>query len=85
MINSLVENQWQLYVGILVETTLKKNQRWFHVFIPEMLPIKTGDVTAEDGVSTVSMYNKKTDKTEEINIKMTINTKKKKIMMIIYT
>lgn len=71
MINSLVENQWQLYVGILVETTLKKNQRWFHVFIPEMLPIKTGDVTAEDGVSTVSMYNKKTDKTEEINIKMT--------------
>lgn len=71
MANTLVENQWQIYVGILVETTLKKNQRWFHVFIPELLPTKTGNVTAEDGSFTISMFNENTNKSEETNVKIT--------------
>lgn len=68
MAESLLKNQWQIYVGILVETTLTKNQRWFHVFVPEFLPLKTGDVTAENGTTTVSMFNQRTDKTEEITV-----------------
>lgn len=71
MAQSLLANQWQLYVGILVESTAYKNQRWFHVFIPEFLPTKMGDVSAEDIPTTVSMFNQKTEKNEEINIDLT--------------
>ncbi|MBR1988612.1 MAG: hypothetical protein IKA36_06230 [Clostridia bacterium] len=71
MAHSLLANQWQLYVGILVESTTYKNQRWFHVFVPEFLPTKMGDVSAENIPVTVSMFNQKTEKNEEIDIDLT--------------
>lgn len=67
----LLENRWQVYVGIITEPTTKKNQRWFHIFVPEFLPIKTGDVTAEDASSTVKLENVLTGKSEELNYNIT--------------
>ena len=71
MLNSLLENQWQLYIGILVESTTYKNQRWFHIFVPEFLPIKTGDVSAESYPEEVSIYNTKNEKTEKTKVNIT--------------
>lgn len=71
MPKSLLENQWQLYMGILVESTTYKNQRWFHVFVPEFLPTKMGDVSAEHYPEKISLPNKKTQKQEETEIKIT--------------
>ena len=68
---SLLENRWQVYVGIITEPTIKKNQRWFHIFVPELLPIKTGDVTAEDASTTVKLENVLTGKAEELNYNIT--------------
>ena len=68
---SLLENRWQVYIGIITEPTTKKNQRWFHIFVPELLPIKTGDVTAEDASTTVKLQNVLTNKTEELNYNIT--------------
>ena len=64
----LLPNQWQVFVGILVESTVTKNQRWFHIYVPEFLPTKTGNVSMEDGSFSVSMYNEKTGKTEETEV-----------------
>ena len=71
MDHPLLENRWQMFVGILVESTYKKNQRWFHIFVPELLPTKTGDVTAEDGKTTVKVKNEKNNQTEETNVAVT--------------
>lgn len=68
---SLLENRWQLYLGIITEPTIKKNQRWFHIFVPEFLPTKTGDVTAEDAKHTVKLENVLTNKQEELNYNVT--------------
>ena len=68
---SLIKNSWQIYMGIMVETTIKKNQRWFHIFVPELLPIKVGNVSSEDGSYKISIPNQKTGKTEELNVSTT--------------
>ena len=71
MAQSLLENQWQIYMGILVESTAYKNQRWFHIFVPEFLPTKAGDVSAENIPEIVSMFNQLTEKQEQTNLQLT--------------
>ncbi len=47
MINNehlMMPNRWQTYIGIMAESTTKKNQRWFSIYVPEFLPTHTGDV-----------------------------------------
>ena len=47
MINNerlMLPNSWQTYIGIMAESTTKKNQRWFSIYVPEFLPTHTGDV-----------------------------------------
>ena len=74
MSNGLLPNRWQVYIGIMVESTASKNQRWFNIFVPEFLPTKIGDVSNETGAFDVSLKNVLTDKTEksQTNISATI-------------
>ena len=68
MNGGLLPNRWQDYIGIMVESTATKNQRWFNIFVPEFLPMKMGDVSNETGAFEVSLKNILTDKTEKSKI-----------------
>ena len=68
MSNGLLPNRWQVYIGIMVESTATKNQRWFNIFVPEFLPTKMGDVSNETGAFEVSLKNILTDKTEKSKV-----------------
>ena len=65
------ENRWRMFIGIMTESTRKKNQRWFHIYIPEFLPTKTGDITPEDAIQKVKLKNILTNQTEELDFKIT--------------
>ncbi len=67
----LLPNRWQCYVGILTESTVIRNQRKFHVFVPEFLPTKTGNVDSNDLEMSVSLWNEITQSQEEANVKIT--------------
>lgn len=60
--------RWQVYVGIITDTTTTKNQRHFYVFCPELLPYKTGDITTDCGIQRVSVVNEATGATETFNV-----------------
>lgn len=65
------ESRWSCYVGILVDSTTYKNQRWFHIFCPELLPYKTEDVTIENTEHSINIENILTNTTESKTIKGT--------------
>lgn len=55
-------------MGILADSTTYKNQRWFHIFCPELLPFKQGDVTIDNTQHSVSIENVLTKTTESTTI-----------------
>lgn len=67
----LLPNRWQCYVGILTESTVVRNQRKFHVFVPEFLPTKSGNVDSNDLEMSVSLWNEFNKAQEEANVRIT--------------
>ena len=41
--------------GVLAESTISRNQREFHVYIPELSPLRDGDISDDISHSQVSM------------------------------
>lgn len=64
-------NKWSAYIGIMTETTTFRNQRWFHIYVPEMLPTITGDVTPESAIHKCSIKNICNNQTEIADVKVT--------------
>ena len=67
----LLPNRWQCYVGILTESTVVRNQRKFHVFVPEFLPTKSGNVDSNDLSMSVSLFNELLQAEEQANVLIT--------------
>ena len=53
----MMPNRWQTYIGIMTESTVKKNQRWFSIYIPEFLPTHTGDVQPDFKTEDAKVQN----------------------------
>lgn len=66
-----IGNRYQLYLGTMAENTVNKNQRWFHVFCPELMPFIEGDVTRDSILETIEMYNVLTNQHEKTEINTT--------------
>lgn len=66
-----VPNKWNAYMGIMTETTAYRNQRWFHIYVPELLPAVTGDVTPENAIHMCNVKNIKNNQSEIANVKVT--------------
>lgn len=61
-------DRWRMFVGYLAESTGYRNQRTFHVYIPEFLPTLTGDITPETATHKVDVENVITKKKESLNV-----------------
>ena len=60
MINTdlmLLPGRWQTYMGIMTESTATKNQRMFHVYVPELQPEVTGDVQPDFETKSAKIKN----------------------------
>ena len=64
-----MSDRWRLFIGYLAESTGYRNQRTFHIYLPEYLPTLTGDITPETATHTVEVTNVMTNQKESINIK----------------
>lgn len=73
--SSLIPSRYQLFIGILADSTIEKNQRWFHVYIPELLPFQRGDVSPTGATTPVTVHNilTDTDETTEVNLVSTVH------------
>ena len=65
---ALMNNRWRVFVGYLAESTTYRNQRTFHVYVPEFLPTLTGDITPETATQVVNVTNVMTNQQESLNV-----------------
>lgn len=63
--------KWRVYLGVLTESTTKRNQRWFHVYVSEFLPMVNGDVSPEEFENSVEIENIFTESKDKSNAKIT--------------
>ena len=61
----------QIFRGVIVEDTAKKNQRDFHIYCPELLPNKTGDITREPAIEEIELHNELNNQTIKARVKFT--------------
>jgi len=45
------------YWGILAESTLTKGQREFQVYVPDLTPLRNGDVTNKGSMNNIELFN----------------------------
>lgn len=63
-----MQDRWRVFIGYLAESTGYRNQRTFHVYVPETLPTYTGDITPEVATHSVKVTNVMTNQTDEANV-----------------
>lgn len=66
---SPMSDRWRVFIGYLAESTGYRNQRTFHVYVPEYLPTLTGDITPETATHIVEITNVMTNQKESVNVK----------------
>lgn len=67
---SKIGQRYQLYHGVVVENTTTKNQRWFHIYCPELLPAIENDVTKEEVIDEIDILNTLTNQHERIKVRV---------------
>ena len=63
-----IPNRWRMFIGYLAESTTTLNQRTFRVYVPELLPTTSGDVTTNIAQHNVKIKNTITNETEETTV-----------------
>lgn len=63
-----MSDRWRVFIGYLAESTGYRNQRTFHIYVPEYLPTLTGDITPETSTHTVEVTNVMTNQKESVNV-----------------
>lgn len=63
-----MSDRWRVFIGYLAESTGYRNQRTFHIYVPEYLPTLTGDITPETATHTVEVTNVMTNQKESVNV-----------------
>lgn len=66
--------RWQVYIGIMSESTETKNQRWFNIYVPELSPTHFKDLNPKK-LTEIFTYRNLYSNTEEkttIDVKHTI-------------
>ena len=58
-------SNFALLWGIAAETTMEKNQRYLHVYSPELTPARNGDVVNKGSTTTIKLFNVNTQSYEE--------------------
>ena len=66
-----IPNRWRMFIGYLAESTTTLNQRTFRVYIPELLPTTSGDVTTNMAIHNVKIKNTISNETEEMAVDLT--------------
>lgn len=54
--------------GVLAESSTKKNQRYLHVYVPSLTPMRNGDVSDKGSVHTVKLFNIVSQSEEETDV-----------------
>lgn len=63
-----MSDRWRVFIGYLAESTGYRNQRTFHIYVPEYLPTLTGDITPETATHTVEVTNVMTNQKESVDV-----------------
>ena len=63
-------SNFSFYWGILAESTITKNQRFLHVYVPALTPMRNGDVTDKGSTVTVDFFNVMTQSREKVDVHM---------------
>lgn len=67
------DTKWDLYMGIMTETTSYRNQRKFNIYIAELAPFAEGDIQPELFENKVEIENVYTGKTEQGKVTVSKN------------
>lgn len=66
---------WQVYFGILADSTREWNQREFYVYVPELSPFHNGDITTEYTNQKIDLENVGTGSREQTSVQVTRTVK----------
>lgn len=61
-------SHFSFFWGYLAESTITKNQRTLHVYVPALTPMRNGDVTEKGSTTTVDVFNVMTQSREISNV-----------------
>ena len=58
-------SSYALLWGIAAESTMEKNQQFLHVYVPELVPMRNGDVVNKGSETTCKLFNVNSQSWEE--------------------